>query len=124
MKFTAKQIAKILDGEIEGNPEAEVSKLSKIEEGEKGSLSFLSNPKYNSYLYTTKATIIIVNHTFKLDKEVSSTLIRVKDAYTSFSKLLSFIIRLRTIRKVEKTHIIYQKLQKLEPMNTLVLSVI
>ena len=90
MKFTAKQIAKILDGEIEGNSEAEVSKLSKIEEGEKGSLSFLSNPKYNSYLYTTKASIIIVNHTFKLDKEVSTTLIRVKDAYTSFSKLLEF----------------------------------
>jgi len=90
MKFTAKQIAKILDGEIEGNPEAEVSKLSKIEEGEKGSLSFLSNPKYNSYLYTTKASIVIVNHTFKLDKEVYTTLIRVKDAYTSFSKLLEF----------------------------------
>ena len=85
MKFTAKQIAKILDGEIEGNPETEVSKLSKIEEGEKESLSFLSNPKYNSYLYTTKATIIIVNHTFKLDKEVSTTLIRV--VFTSLSNL-------------------------------------
>ena len=90
MKFTAKQIAKILDGEIEGNPETEVSKLSKIEEGEKESLSFLSNPKYNSYLYTTKASIVIVNHTFKLDKEVNTTLIRVKDAYASFSKLLEF----------------------------------
>ena len=56
MKFTAKQIAQILDGEIEGSPEEEVSRLSKIEEGTKGSLTFLSNPKYNSYLYTTQAS--------------------------------------------------------------------
>ena len=90
MKFTAKQIAQILEGEIEGNPEAEVSRLSKIEEGIIGSLTFLSNPKYNSYLYTTKASITIVNDTFKLDKEVSTTLIRVKDAYKAFSKLLEF----------------------------------
>ncbi|MDB9893899.1 UDP-3-O-(3-hydroxymyristoyl)glucosamine N-acyltransferase, partial [Flavobacteriaceae bacterium] len=90
MKFTAKQIAQILEGEIEGNPDAEVSRLSKIEEGIIGSLTFLSNPKYNSYLYTTKASITIVNDTFKLDKEVSTTLIRVKDAYKAFSKLLEF----------------------------------
>ena len=90
MKFTAKQIAQILDGEIEGSPEEEVSRLSKIEEGTKGSLTFLSNPKYNSYLYTTQASITIVNQTFQLEKEVSTTLIRVKDAYKSFSKLLEF----------------------------------
>ena len=90
MKFTAKQIAQILDGEIEGCPEEEVSRLSKIEEGTKGSLTFLSNPKYNSYLYTTQASITIVNQTFQLEKQVSTTLIRVKDAYKSFSKLLEF----------------------------------
>ena len=90
MKFTAKQIAQILDGEIEGSPEEEVSRLSKIEEGTKGSLTFLSNPKYNSYLYTTQASITIVNQTFQLEKQVSTTLIRVKDAYKSFSKLLEF----------------------------------
>ena len=90
MKFTAKQIAQILDGEIEGSPEEEVSRLSKIEEGTKGSLTFLSNPKYNSYLYTTQASVTIVNQTFQLEKEVSTTLIRVKDAYKSFSKLLEF----------------------------------
>lgn len=60
MKFTATQIAEILDGKVEGNPEAEVSELAKIEEGSEGSLTFLSNPKYTSFLYTTNASITIV----------------------------------------------------------------
>lgn len=90
MKFTATQIADILEGEIVGNPNEEVSKLSKIEEGEEGSLTFLSNPKYNTYLYTTKASIAIVNKSFVPEKEVSSTLIKVDNAYKSFSKLLEF----------------------------------
>lgn len=90
MKFTAKQIAQILEGDIVGNPEEEVSKLSKIEEGKKGSLTFLSNPKYNPYLYTTEASITIVDRTFELEKEVSTTLIKVDNAYKSFSKLLEF----------------------------------
>ena len=90
MKFTAKQIAKILEGDIEGNSDAEVCKLSKIEEGTPGSLTFLSNPKYNSYLYSTKASITIVNKDLKLESEISTTLIRVKDPYASFSKLLEF----------------------------------
>lgn len=90
MKFKAKQIAEILDGEIFGNPEVEVSKLSKIEEGESGSLTFLSNPKYQSFLYTTQASVTIVNKDFVLEKEVKTTLIKVKDAYKAFSKLLEF----------------------------------
>ncbi|MDB4199315.1 UDP-3-O-(3-hydroxymyristoyl)glucosamine N-acyltransferase [Polaribacter sp.] len=90
MKFKAQQIADILEGDVIGNPEEEVSKLSKIEEGEKGSLTFLSNPKYNSYLYTTKASVAIVNKSFVLEKEVKTTLIKVDDAYKSFSKLLEF----------------------------------
>lgn len=90
MKFTAQQIADILEGDVVGNPEEEVSKLSKIEEGEKGSLTFLSNPKYNPYLYTTNASIAIVNRSFELEKETSTTLIKVDDAYKSFSKLLEF----------------------------------
>ncbi|MDB3913879.1 UDP-3-O-(3-hydroxymyristoyl)glucosamine N-acyltransferase, partial [Flavobacteriaceae bacterium] len=77
MKFTATQIAQILEGEIEGDSEVEVFRLSKIEEGTDGSLTFLSNPKYNSYLYTTEASITIVNDTFKLEKHVDTTLIRV-----------------------------------------------
>jgi UDP-3-O-[3-hydroxymyristoyl] glucosamine N-acyltransferase len=90
MKFTAQQIADILEGEVEGNPNVEVSKLSKIEEGENGSLTFLSNPKYNPYLYTTNASIAIVDKTFVPEKEISTTLIKVDNAYKSFSKLLEF----------------------------------
>ncbi|MBE9489331.1 MAG: UDP-3-O-(3-hydroxymyristoyl)glucosamine N-acyltransferase, partial [Bacteroidetes bacterium] len=90
MKFTAAQIASILEGEVDGNPEAEVSKLAKIEEGAKGSLTFLANPKYTNFIYTTKATITIVNESFVPEQELSTTLIKVKDAYKSFSKLLEY----------------------------------
>jgi len=90
MKFTAQQIADILEGDVVGNKDEEVFKLSKIEEGQKGSLTFLSNPKYNSYLYTTNASITIVNRSFDPEKEISTTLIKVENAYKSFSKLLEF----------------------------------
>jgi UDP-3-O-[3-hydroxymyristoyl] glucosamine N-acyltransferase len=90
MKFTAQQIADILEGEVVGNPNEEVSKLSKIEEGEKGSLTFLSNPKYNSFLNNTKASIVIVNKSFQPEQKTDTTIIKVEDAYQSFSKLLEF----------------------------------
>ncbi len=90
MEFTAEQIAGILEGEVQGNPEAKVSKLAKIEEGENGALTFLANPKYTSYLYTTKASITIVNRDFIPEKEYTTTLIKVEDAYKSFSKLLAY----------------------------------
>lgn len=90
MKFTAQQISEILKGEIEGNPEVEVYKLSKIEEGETGSLTFLSNPKYTSFLYTTNASVAIVNKSFVAEKEINATLIRVEDSYKAFSTLLEF----------------------------------
>ncbi|MGB3773835.1 MAG: UDP-3-O-(3-hydroxymyristoyl)glucosamine N-acyltransferase [Leeuwenhoekiella sp.] len=90
MKFTAAQIAGILEGDIEGDAEAEVSKLAKIEEGTEGSLTFLANPKYASYIYTTQATITIVDKDFKPEQEISTTLIRVDDAYKSFTKLLEY----------------------------------
>ena len=90
MKFTATQISEILDGEVHGNPNQEVYKLSKIEEGEIGSLTFLSNPKYNSFLYTTKASIAIVNKDFILEKEIETTLVKVNDAYKAFTKLLEY----------------------------------
>ncbi|WP_299677666.1 UDP-3-O-(3-hydroxymyristoyl)glucosamine N-acyltransferase [uncultured Dokdonia sp.] len=90
MKFTAAQIAGILEGTVEGNPEVQVSKLAKIEEGTSGSLTFLANPKYTPYLYTTKASIAIVNTDFELENEIDTTLIRVEDAYKSFSKLLEY----------------------------------
>lgn len=90
MKFTAQQIATILEGEVVGNPNAEVSTLSKIEEGKTGSLTFLANPKYEPYIYTTNASVAIVNTTFKPEKEINATLIKVEDAYKSFSKLLAY----------------------------------
>jgi len=90
MKFTAEQIAGILEGEIVGNPNIEVSRLSKIEEGTKGSLTFLSNPKYTNYIYSTKASITIVNNSFEAESEITTTLIKVADAYKAFSKLLEF----------------------------------
>ncbi|WP_299213420.1 UDP-3-O-(3-hydroxymyristoyl)glucosamine N-acyltransferase [uncultured Dokdonia sp.] len=90
MKFTAAQIAGILEGTVEGNPDIQVSKLAKIEEGTTGSLTFLANPKYTHYLYTTKASIAIVNIDFELENKIDTTLIRVEDAYKSFSKLLEY----------------------------------
>lgn len=90
MKFTAEQIAGILEGEIVGNANAEVSRLSKIEEGTEGSLTFLSNPKYTNFIYTTKASITIVNDSFVPETPISTTLIKVADAYKAFSKLLEF----------------------------------
>ena len=90
MVFTASQIAGILEGEVEGNPEIAVHKLAKIEEGVKGSLTFLANPKYTPYIYTTKASITIVNKDFTPDQYLATTLIKVEDAYESFSKLLKY----------------------------------
>ena len=90
MKFTATQIAGILDGEIDGNSEVEVSKLAKIEEGTQGSLTFLANPKYTPYIYTTEASITIVDRDFVAENSVNTTLIRVEDAYKAFSKLLEY----------------------------------
>ncbi|MEZ4877354.1 MAG: UDP-3-O-(3-hydroxymyristoyl)glucosamine N-acyltransferase [Flavobacterium sp.] len=98
MKFTAEQIAGILEGEVVGNPNAEVATLSKIEEGVEGSLTFLSNPKYANYIYTTKATITIVNHSFVPENEISTTLIKVEDAYKSFSKLLEYYNQVKLMK--------------------------
>lgn len=90
MKFTAEQIAGILEGDIVGNHEVEVSKLSKIEEGTEGSLTFLANPKYKHYIYSTQASITIVNKTFTPEHPIATTLIKVEDAYKSFSRLLEY----------------------------------
>lgn len=98
MKFTAAQIAGILEGEVFGNPEAEVYKLAKIEEGTEGSLTFLANPKYANYIYTTQATIAIVNNTFEPEQEISTTLIKVEDAYKSFSKLLEYYNQVKLMK--------------------------
>jgi UDP-3-O-[3-hydroxymyristoyl] glucosamine N-acyltransferase len=88
MQFTAKEICLLLNGSLEGNGDVKVFQLAKIEEAQEGALSFLANPKYEPFLYTTSASVVIVNEDLVLEKPVSPTLIRVKDAYSSFSVLL------------------------------------
>jgi len=90
MKFTAAEIANILEGTVDGDDTVEISSLSKIEESTHGSLTFLANPKYTQHIYTTNASLVIVNEDFKLDDEISPTLIRVNDAYQAFSTLLEY----------------------------------
>jgi UDP-3-O-[3-hydroxymyristoyl] glucosamine N-acyltransferase len=96
MKFTAAQIAGILEGDVIGNPDVEVSELSKIEEGTEGSLTFLANPKYKPFIYSTQASITIVNKSFEAESKLTTTLIKVEDAYKSFSKLLEYYNQIKT----------------------------
>lgn len=98
MKFTAAQIAGILEGEVVGNPNAEVYRLSKIEEGTEGSLTFLANPKYLNFIYSTQATVTIVSNTFVPEQEIATTLIKVEDAYESFSKLLEYYNQVKLMK--------------------------
>ncbi|GEC78268.1 UDP-3-O-(3-hydroxymyristoyl)glucosamine N-acyltransferase [Flavobacterium aquatile] len=98
MKFTAEQIAGILEGKVVGNPNAEVYKLAKIEEGVVGSLTFLSNPKYLNYIYSTQASITIVNDTFEPEQAITTTLIKVEDAYKAFSKLLEYYNQVKLMK--------------------------
>ncbi len=88
MEFSAQQIAGILKGKIEGNPDVKISKLSKIEEGVPGSISFLANPAYTHYIYNTEASIVIVNSDFAATAPIASTLIRVENAGMAFGSLL------------------------------------
>ncbi len=88
MQFTAHEIGFMLNGTVEGDPRTAVDKLAKIEEATAGSLSFLANPKYEQYLYTTEASIVIVNNDQVLSCPVKATLVRVENAYSSFSVLL------------------------------------
>ena len=89
MDFSAKQIAEFLKGEVVGNQDVTVNNFSKIEEGEKGTLTFLSNPKYTPFIYTTKADIVLVNKDFIAEQPISATLIKVENAYQALSQLLS-----------------------------------
>ncbi len=89
MNFTAKMIADILRGTVEGNPETKITDVAKIEEGKPGALSFLANPKYEKHIYKSGSSVIIVNQDFKPEKPVSATLIRVSNAYEAFAELLN-----------------------------------
>ena len=95
MEFTAATIAGFLKGEIEGNPETVVNTVAKIEEGHKGALSFLANPKYEHYLYTTKSSIVLVDRKLVLTSKVQATLIRVDNAYEAFASLLRLVDQAR-----------------------------
>lgn len=88
MQFPAAQIALIVNGRVEGDSQVSVSSFGKIEEAGPGQLSFLANPKYEEFLYTTSASIVIINESFELKQAVKPTLIRVVDAYTAFATLL------------------------------------
>lgn len=89
MQFTAAQIALIINARVEGDPNAAVGSFGKIEEAKHGQLAFLANPKYEDYLYSTEATVIIVNETQELKQPLNATLLRVQDPYTAFATLLS-----------------------------------
>lgn len=98
MEFTAEMIAGFLGGEVEGDPEAKVHTVSSIEEGQTGSLAYLSNPKYESYLYTTRSSIVLIDRTFTPAQPVAATLIRVEDAAQCVVRLLEMYNAAKTRR--------------------------
>lgn len=89
MKFTAQQIASFINGEVIGNKDAEVYTFAKIEEGTAGALSFLANPKYTEYIYTTNSSVVLVNKDFEANGDIKATLIKVDNAYESLAKLMT-----------------------------------
>lgn len=100
MEFKAKEIAEILGGTVEGNPDATVTGFARIENGKPGTICFFANPKYESYVYTCKAGIIIVNRTFEPKEAVAATMIRVDDAYSAVASLLDYVTaRKRSYRR-------------------------
>lgn len=94
MEFTAQQIASMTGGTVDGNPEASVSTFAKIEEGHPGALSFLANPKYTHFIYTTKSSVVLVRRDFVAEHPVDATLIRVDDPYTTIAQLLDMASRM------------------------------
>lgn len=98
MEFSATDIAALLEGEVEGNGNVKVSSISKIDQSQPDTLSFLSNPTYTKYIYSTKASIVIVNKDFKAESSLSCTLIRVENAYVALAKLLDFYTKSKPIK--------------------------
>ena len=91
MEFKAKEIAEILNGTVDGNPEATVTTFARIESGKPGAICFFANPKYEQYVYSCKADIIIVNKTFEPKEPVSATMVRVEDSYAAVAALLDYV---------------------------------
>lgn len=98
MIFTAKQIAGFLKGEIIGNPDVAVSSFSKIEEGKPGTITFLGNPKYSPYIYSTQADIVLVNNDFVQEKPIKATLIKVPNAYAALASLMEMVNQNRPVK--------------------------
>lgn len=99
MEFTASAIAQFLKGVVEGNPDVKVNNIAKIEEGAAGCLSFLANPKYEKYIYSTQSSVVLVNNDFVAAQPITATLIRVADAYQSFAFLLEMVAQSRADKK-------------------------
>ena len=99
MEFTAQQIADFLQGEVIGDAQVKVNNVSKIEDGKPGTLSFLANPKYTHYIYTTKASIVLVNRDFEPEEKITATLIKVNDAYSCIAQLLNLVNQARPEKK-------------------------
>jgi len=95
MEFTAKEIAGLIGGTIDGNPDVKVNRLARIEDGEHEALSFLANPKYYQYIYTTRSSIVLVQSDFESLQPIACTLIRVNDPYTAFANLLEIYDKIR-----------------------------
>ena len=91
MELTAQQLADVLHGTVEGNPQERVTSFAKIEHGKKGQLCFFANPKYEQYVYTSKASVLLVNSDFKPTAPVAPTMVRVQDAYSALSELLKYV---------------------------------
>src|SRR6188768_749805 len=99
MEFTINQIAAMLGGEVKGNGNEKINMLAKIQDAKKGQVAFLSNPKYEQFIYTTQASAVIVKKDFVAKKEINSTLILVDDPYTSFTTLLEEYHKLISFQK-------------------------
>ena len=99
MEFSAQQIADFLHGEIIGDNQVKVNNLSKIEEGKPGTLTFLANPKYTHHIYTTQASIVLVNRDFEPEQKIKATLIKVNDAYSCLAQLLNLVNQARPEKK-------------------------
>src|SRR4051812_25234769 len=107
MTFSAQQIALLTGGKVEGDANAAVASFGKIEEATEGQLAFLANPKYEDFLYTTNASIVIVNETLQLRQPVNASLIRVPDAYTAFAALLAKYQEIQAQQLVGKQEPVY-----------------
>jgi UDP-3-O-[3-hydroxymyristoyl] glucosamine N-acyltransferase len=91
MELTARQLAEVLKGTVDGDPEAKVTSFAKIEHGKPGQLCFFANPKYEQYVYTSRASVLLVNRDFEPRQAVTPTLVRVDDAYAALADLLKYM---------------------------------